>query len=204
MEQVRSRLLQTLRKRLLAVDESPTVTRMFTFREHLDALLLLDALGYIGAPLRFRGTVPREQNSRRVQKVLDFVRLAGTPQYLRRTSLCLQMVDHINAICAHEGVDGRQPLLVRLCQGAVTQVRAGKRDRPSMALQRASSAASSRPQRLGVSERAAGGLVGTRCNPSLGRPLLAFAGCPVTGPRPRLWGGRNPPSGHSRRGGGQV
>jgi hypothetical protein len=37
---VRSQLLEMLRRRFLVVDESPTLTRMFTFVEHLKSLLL--------------------------------------------------------------------------------------------------------------------------------------------------------------------
>ena len=42
---VRSKLGDILRKRLLVVDEHPTLTRMFTFAQHFDGLLLWHILG---------------------------------------------------------------------------------------------------------------------------------------------------------------
>ena len=42
---VRSKLGDILRKRLLVVDEHPTLTRMFTFAQHFDGLLLWHFLG---------------------------------------------------------------------------------------------------------------------------------------------------------------
>jgi len=44
MQEVRDELLRVLRKRLLVVDESPTLTRMFTFAGHIDGLLLMSFL----------------------------------------------------------------------------------------------------------------------------------------------------------------
>ena len=52
---VRSSLLEILRRRILVVDEHPTLTRMWTFQTHVDCFLLLHFLGCEGALVKFRG-----------------------------------------------------------------------------------------------------------------------------------------------------
>ena len=81
---VRSSLLEILRRRILVVDEHPTLTRMWTFQTHVDCFLLLHFLGCEGALVKFRGVQPRQRNRRRVDKVLAFFRPADVGQYLRR------------------------------------------------------------------------------------------------------------------------
>ena len=118
MEDIRDGLLQLLRKRLLVVDEHPTLSRMFTFVKHLQCLLLMHFMGSFDILVKLRGSQPREKSSKRVQKVHAFLKSADTPQYLRRTVLCLQLTDHATAVCS-QLCDKGEPLLVRLSKGAV-------------------------------------------------------------------------------------
>ena len=48
-------LLEILRKRILVVDEHPTLTRMFTFTPHIECFLLLSFLGCVGKLVKLRG-----------------------------------------------------------------------------------------------------------------------------------------------------
>ena len=72
LEDVRFALSHILRKRLLVVDEQPTLTRMFTFQTHVECFLLLHFLGCIDSLAQLRGVQPRERNRKRVSKVLAF------------------------------------------------------------------------------------------------------------------------------------
>ena len=119
LEAVRDDLLRVLRKRILIVDERPTLTRMFTFTEHMNCFLLLQLMGLLPNLIKMRGTQPRERNRKRVDKVLAFMQKPDADQYLRRTCLSLQIAAHVNALCAQlrEG----EPLLVRISKGAVQQ-----------------------------------------------------------------------------------
>lgn len=60
-----------------SVDESPTLSRMSTFRAHVDALVLIDAFGCAKVLLGIRRTAPRERNRRRIQKVEGFMSSLG-------------------------------------------------------------------------------------------------------------------------------
>lgn len=116
MEDVRDGVLQLLRKRLLVVDEQPTLTRMFTFTTHMQSLLLMHFLGSLDILVKLRGTQMREKSRQRVVKVQNFMRSEDTPQYLRRTVLCLQLTDHATSVCS-QLCDKGEPLLVRLSKG---------------------------------------------------------------------------------------
>ena len=118
MEDIRDGLLQLLRKRLLVVDEHPTLSRMFTFVKHLQCLLLMHFMGCFDIMVKLRGSQPRDKSRKRVQKVHAFLKSADTPQYLRRTVLCLQLTDHTTAVCS-QLCDKGEPLLVRLSKGAI-------------------------------------------------------------------------------------
>ena len=118
MEDIRDGLLQLLRKRLLVVDEQPTLTRMFTFTAHVQSLLLMHFLGGLDILVQLRGTQLREKSRKRVVKVQTFMRSEDTPQHLRRTVLCLQLTDHATSVCS-QLCDKGEPLLVRLSKGIV-------------------------------------------------------------------------------------
>ena len=115
---VRGVLLEVLRSRLLLVDERPTLTRFFTFRVHIQALLLLSMLGIASETFRLSTVKPLEKTSQRLRSVLAFLSLPSTPQYLRRTSLVLDLLDHAHRTCAQLHKPG-EPVLVRLAKGEV-------------------------------------------------------------------------------------
>ena len=121
MVELRDNLLRLLRKRILVVDEQPTMTRMFTFTKHMECLLLLHFLGCTRDMVKMRGTEPRTRSRKRVEKVLTFMFAEDTDQYLRRSCLALQLVAHVNALCAQLH-DCPTPVLVRLSQGAAQRV----------------------------------------------------------------------------------
>ena len=117
LESKRDDLLRLLRKRILVVDEQPTLTRMFTFTGHLECLLLIRFLNLLPDLIQMRATQPRQRSRKRIDKVLAFMSAGDTDQYLRRTCLALQLVGHVTAICGQMGKG--EPLLVRLSKGAV-------------------------------------------------------------------------------------
>ena len=121
LSDVQDGLRQLLMRRLLCVDEHPTVTRMFTFKPHVEALLLMEFLGIVDGVLKLRGVQPQEQNRRRLSKVLGFMHSAETGQFLRRTTLALGLTDHVQRICA-QTKHSTEPLLVRLAKGTVSRV----------------------------------------------------------------------------------
>jgi len=114
----RESLFQLLRRRILVVDEHPTLTRMFTFAGHVHTLLLLELLGLSDEVFQVHSVQPREYSSKRLAKVRAYLAAAATPQYLRRTSLAMQMTSHVHNICGQLNAK-KLPLLVRLCQGEV-------------------------------------------------------------------------------------
>ena len=60
---------------------------------------------------------PREQNRKRLARVKAFWECAGVGQYLRCTSLCLQLTSRVHNLCAKVHVEaGNMPALVRLAQ----------------------------------------------------------------------------------------
>ena len=81
-ESVRDELLRMLRKRILVVDEKPTLTRMFTFAGHIECVLLLRILGLLPDLIKMRGTQPRLRSRRRGR----FDRRSGRSKSRRRTS----------------------------------------------------------------------------------------------------------------------
>lgn len=124
MEDIRDGLLQLLRKRLLVVDEQPTLTRMFTFTVHVQSLLLMHFLGGLDILVKLRGMQMREKSRTRVAKVQSFMRSEDTPQYLRRTVLCLQLTHHATSVCS-QLCDKGEPLLVRLSKGDLQRTACG-------------------------------------------------------------------------------
>jgi len=100
LQDVQQSVLKILRDRILVVDEHPTLTRMFTCAPHVECLLLLHFLGLLPTPLKFRGTEPQAKNQKRVTKVSSFVSAADTPQYLKRTSLALQILGQSSSLCS--------------------------------------------------------------------------------------------------------
>ena len=61
------------------------------------------------------------ENKRRLEKVRAFMTAEQTPQYLRRTSLAMQLTSHVHGICAQSLGRGNLPVLVTLAQGRVRE-----------------------------------------------------------------------------------
>lgn len=120
MQGVRDAVHSILRRRLLVVDEKPTLTRMFTFSGHVHGLLLMDLLGCADSLVQLRGTKAQVKARKRMDKVRAFLKFGGLSQYLRRTSMCLQLIDHTMSLCSQLPGDG-DPVLVRLSKGVVDQ-----------------------------------------------------------------------------------
>ena len=120
MQDVRDEVQRILRRRLLVVDEKPTLTRMFTFSGHVHGLLLMDLLGCADSLVQLRGNKAHDKARTRMVKVRTFLKSSHLPQYLRRTSLCLELVDHAMSLCSQLPGDG-DPVLVRLSKGVVDQ-----------------------------------------------------------------------------------
>ena len=87
-----SRFTTFIVKYLLTPDEHPTLTRFFTFRKVIDAMLTMDIIA--GLPqnlLKLVKIKPREENQKRQKKVVGFFSNPTARQALRRSSLVPQL-----------------------------------------------------------------------------------------------------------------
>ena len=87
----------------------------------MDALLLMMFLDCFADLVKLRGVNPRDRNKNRVTKVYSFLQNPDTMQYLRRTSLALNLTSHVQNVCAQLRDEG-EPLLVRLSKGEVQNI----------------------------------------------------------------------------------
>ena len=78
-------LVEVGRACILVVSDHPTYTRFFTFREHLEALALLDFLGCHEHIMTLASVSSRVKNTTRLRRVNQFFRRADARDYLRRT-----------------------------------------------------------------------------------------------------------------------
>jgi hypothetical protein len=115
------KIVEVLRVRCLVVDESPTLSRFHTFSQHINTLLLMDFLRMGPEVIKLTTVKPQEQNKGRVHYVHKFMKSKDAPQYLRRTSLCLQITMSATGTTSQKGMRGDAPLLVRLCRGEVVE-----------------------------------------------------------------------------------
>ena len=91
IEELRASLATLLSKTLIRVDEHPVLTRFWTFRDAIDAMLLTLLLGVSEDVFRVSTKKLREKSSKRLTAVHNFFSAPGAAQYLRRTSLCLRI-----------------------------------------------------------------------------------------------------------------
>ena len=110
-------LVEVVRERILVVSEHPTYTRFFTFREHIEALALLDFLGCHAEILKLVSVSARVKNTMRLRRVNQFFRRADARNYLRRTVLCLRLTGAIHDMAAATLEKGKPPMLVRFARG---------------------------------------------------------------------------------------
>ena len=115
---VRAKLVEVIRSHYLTVDEHPTYTRMFTFTHNVNKVLGLIMFGLMDKVFRLTTVEPQAKNKARLTKVLAFAKQPQALQYLKRTSLALQLSHHTHSICAklHTQAD---PPLVQLAKGKV-------------------------------------------------------------------------------------
>jgi hypothetical protein len=110
-----------LRRRVLVVDESPTLTRMFTFVEHVESLLLRH---FLKLPAKINQARLREENMKRLSSALNFMAGDDAPQFLRRTALVLSIPAHVSNVCG-QLKDTGDPLIVKLAKGTVLDIVSG-------------------------------------------------------------------------------
>ena len=103
---------------LMQVDEHPTLTRFWTFREAVGRMLAMSILAFPRNALRLKSVVPRALNQARLRRVLSFFANPATPQYLRRTCLTLQLTGAVTSLTGTKDKSGAQsPMVVRLLHG---------------------------------------------------------------------------------------
>ena len=100
-------------KKLLYADQHPTLTRFFTFRTSVDAMLTMMILDFPDAGLTIK-TTARDENKRRVTKVKRFFRNPGAMQALKRDSLVLQITAVAEAFLSRIPAEGEPPIVVRI------------------------------------------------------------------------------------------
>ena len=122
--QLVERLVGCLQPRLLNVSEHPTETRFFfTFRQHMEAALLLVLLGVSSELLTLVAVRPREENAARLRKVRRWFLRADTAQYLRRTVLCMRLTGALHDMSASTVREaGKPPMVVRFAEGEARRV----------------------------------------------------------------------------------
>ena len=87
---------------LMHVDESPTLTRFWTFREAIGRMLAMNIFYFPSNALRLKSVKPRPQNQKRLQAVLGFFANPSSPQFLRRTCLSLQLTGAVTSMTAQK------------------------------------------------------------------------------------------------------
>ena len=89
---------------LFTVDERPTLSRMFSYRDCLDHMLTMHLLGIPAACLRLQKIAPRKLNQKRMKRVHVFFQSPDAGQLLRRTSLGLQLTAGATAFVSHKDI----------------------------------------------------------------------------------------------------
>ena len=105
-------------KFLLTPDEHPTLTRFFTFRIIIDAMLTMSLIGMPLQVFKLLKIKPHEANQKRLKKVQAFFSLPGSKQLLRRASLVLQLTGGLEELTASKAEEGKPPPIVQFANGA--------------------------------------------------------------------------------------
>ena len=92
-----TRVYEYIVKDLYVVDEKPTLTRMFTYRDCADHCLTLSWLNVPAGCFRLRKNV-RQTTQKRLKIIQNFFKNQHAPQLLRRTSLGLQITGGVVAM----------------------------------------------------------------------------------------------------------
>ena len=91
-------VVRYLTKELFVVDEKPTLSRMFTFRGCVDHCLAMHLHGVVPHCVRLKSINPRPESKKRMTKVQHVFSDPAVGQYLRRTSLALQITGGVTAL----------------------------------------------------------------------------------------------------------
>ena len=102
----------------MQVDEHPTLTRFWTFREAIGRMLAMSIFKFPQNAMRLKSVQPRLQNQKRLRIVLGFFANEASPQFLRRVCLTLQLTGAVTSLTAcKDKMDTETPMLVRLYRG---------------------------------------------------------------------------------------
>ena len=104
-------------KFLLTPDEHPTLTRFFTFRKVIDAMLTMDLIGLPQNMLKLENIKPQEENQKRLKLVVRFFSMPEAKQALRRASLVLQLTGGLEAMASSKVKEGQPPKIVSFVKG---------------------------------------------------------------------------------------
>ena len=104
-------------KYLLTPDEHPTLTRFFTFRKVIDAMLTMDIIGLPRNLLKLGKIKPQQENQKRLKLVVRFFDRPEGKQALRRASLVLQLTGGLEAMTASNDKEGAPPKIVAMVKG---------------------------------------------------------------------------------------
>ena len=105
-------------KRLLTPDEHPTITRFFTFRQVIDAMLTMDIIGLPQHLLKLSTMKPQEENQKRLKLLQGFFSSPEAKQALRRASLVLQLTGGVEALSSAKVKEaGDPPRIVSFVRG---------------------------------------------------------------------------------------
>ena len=120
---LRQRFSHHIVTKLLVVDEHPVVTRFWTFRGGVDRMLPFSLLRVALVVLQLPTKNPRPQNQRRLRVVRGFLSDPVSVQYLRRTSLCLQLIGLATSVTGQTVEERHElPLAVRLARGEIDEL----------------------------------------------------------------------------------
>lgn len=118
-EVLAEKLFQELQKRLLLVEERPTPTRFWTFTACVRSLLFAKLFGIPPEQWAVSRTKPKEEQAKRIQRVMAFFRAADAPAALRIACLCMRLTDHCMCLSAKTPKPKDDPILVQLARGSI-------------------------------------------------------------------------------------
>jgi hypothetical protein len=116
------RVVTFLVKCLLTPDEHPTLTRFFSFRRLIDAMLTMDLLGLPLNVFKLTKVKPREENQQRLKIVRDFFSDPEASQVLRRAALVFQLTGGLEAFTAAKPKEGQPPPVVAFAKGEAQNI----------------------------------------------------------------------------------
>ena len=106
------RFFAILRRRILVLEERPTVTRFWLFTACVNILLLLLLLRIDSRQaLHLNRVNPQKQNEKRLERFYKFMESPDTGGILRARALCLRLTMHATSLTAQNAnvVEGRLP-----------------------------------------------------------------------------------------------